>query len=845
MRQWKTGFWLSNIGTLYYLLVPALVTAQIVPDATLPNNSLVDNQNNVSTINGGTQVGSNLFQSFEQFSVPSNSAAYFNNSLDIQNIFSRVTGSSISNIDGLLKANGTANLFIINPNGIILGPNSRLNINGSFLASTANSINFADGTQFNTDSPQVKPLLSISAPVGLQFGNSPSTIRVQGTGHSLTIPVPFFSPILNTDVNSNGLQVAPERTIALVGGDISLEGGVITAPGGRIELGSVGSGVVTLNPFSSGWILGYNNTQDFRDIKLSQQSLVDASGLGGSSIQVVGRQISLVDGSIALIQNYAPRDSGGVIINAFESLDLSGTTLDGKISSGLQTETLQGFIGDIVVSTKQLRITDGAAINAKTFTQASSSNIILKATNFINVVGFSNISNSANSGIGNYTLSSGNSGEIAIDTGLLTVLDGGTIIAGTFGTGRGGELTINASQGIHLKGFNPIMAAPSQLAVGTFGTGNTGNMRIKTPTIILQNGGNINSYTLFSGKAGNITIDASNSIEIIPAIPGELVYALPFGISSFAAPLPDATRELLRVPLGLSGDSGDITINAKRITAASNTLFEVSNLGTGRAGKLAIHADSISLKDGANIAASTASGEGGDIFLQARSIQLVQNSSINATASDPEIIATLPITSTATGTGDGGNIIVNTDVLAILENSDISANAFQGNGGNIKIKTQGLFVSPNSSITASSELGVDGTVQINILDTAPISGLVNSPIVTVDSSRLIAQDCLGNENRLAREKSEFIITGRGGLPPQPNEPLRAEAIVVDKNTLKAEEEHRLMRGRVTRPISSTRTQIVEAQGWVINERGEVILTAQPVSTTLTSSRSTQVTCYAP
>ena len=583
MRQWKTRFWLSNIGTLYYLLIPASAIAQVVPDATLPNNSLVDNQNNVSTITGGTQVGSNLFQSFEQFSVPSSSTAYFNNSLDIQNIFNRVTGSSISNIDGLLKANGAANLFIINSNGIILGSNARLDIGGSFLASTANSINFADGSQFNTNSPQVKPLLSISTPIGLQFENSPGSIRVQGTGHNLAIPVPFFSPILNADVNSNGLQVDSGKTIALVGGDVSLEGGILTAPGGRIELGSVGYGLVTLNPIPSGWTLGYNGVHNFQDIKLSQQSLVDVSGFGGSSIQIVGRQISLTDGSIALIQNYAPQPSGSITVSASELLELSGTTLNGNIPSGFQTETLQGSIEDIVVSAKQLVIRDGAAINAKTFTQAPSSNIILEATESIQVIGFSPTTNTTTSGIGSYTLSFGNSGDIVIDTGQLTVLDGGTIISGTFGTGKGGELIINASQGIQLKGFNPILTAPSQLAVGTFGDGNTGDMKIKTANIILQNGGNINSYTLSSGKAGNITIDASNTVEITPAIPGELAYALPFGISSFAAPLPDATRELLRVPLGLSGDSGNITINAKRITATSNTLFEVSNLGTGRA----------------------------------------------------------------------------------------------------------------------------------------------------------------------------------------------------------------------------------------------------------------------
>src|SRR5271166_1946319 len=104
--------------------------------------------------NLGKQVGSNLFHSFGQFGLSTGESAVFSGPATISNVIGRVTGGSLSTINGRTQSNITgANLYLINPSGIVFLPNATVNVSGSFHASTADYLKMSDGTKIPTGSP--------------------------------------------------------------------------------------------------------------------------------------------------------------------------------------------------------------------------------------------------------------------------------------------------------------------------------------------------------------------------------------------------------------------------------------------------------------------------------------------------------------------------------------------------------------------------------------------------------------------------------------------------------------------------------------------------------------------
>ncbi len=772
----QTSSWL---GILAISFLQAPVYAQrVIEDGTLPTRvNSTDNLNfTIDSINNKNRVGNNLFHSFKEFSIPTGGSAVFSNSTDVVNIINRVTGGNISNIDGFIKANGNANLFLINPNGIVFGENARLDIGGSFFGSTAESIKFADG-EFSAINTTTEPLLSINIPLGLQMGSSSAVIEVQGEGYKTTTDIdrkPFILP------STDGLRVKSGNTLALIGGEISLNGGLVTADSGKVELAAVKEGLVNINSTKQGWNFDYKGLQNFGDIKLNSLALANASGVGNGLIQLQGRNVSIKDGSRVFVQNQGNMGLGKIEVNATESIDIVGTNSDGTLVSSVFTETIRmGDAAEILISTPNLLVSQDAVISSRTFSPGKGGNITVNASQSVEISETSPINPRNDTKISTVSFRDGKAGDISIltkqlsllgqdiqsttfgindggkiyvSTKELTIIDGGVIASASVGIGSGGDVEIDAKS-IELIGVNPDNFTPSALSAATLRSGNAGNLTVNTESLVLRDGGRVDSSTLSSGAAGSVTVNATDFIEVSGTVPGLVNPSL---IISSANIIDESLQQFLGIPAIPSGDSGNVDINTPVLKVDDGAEVTVKNDGAGKGGILNINADSILLNNTGKITASTQSGGGGNIDLQVKDGLILRNQSL--------------ISAEAGGTGDGGNININSPVIAGLENSDIIANALQGNGGNININTQGLFglqfrdeLTTDSDITASSQFGVNGTVEINNPAIDPSSALVKLPSDVVDSSQEVASGCSANQG------NSFTVVGKGGLAANPED----------------------------------------------------------------------------
>ena len=420
--------------------------AQITPDDTLGDESSVVNPRDASSesIDGGAIRGQNLFHSFQEFNVGEDRGVYFANPDAITNIFSRVTGNDVSNILGTLGVDGAANLYLINPNGIVFGEGASLDVQGSFTATTADGIEFGEQGFFSVVNP-TESVLTISVPLGLQFGSNPGSI----------INRSFVEDNTGEKV---GLQVPAGENLTLVGGDVSFEAGEATAKGGNIEIGGLSAaGTVTFNDDGS---LNFPQDVARTDISLSNAADVDVTGTGGGRVNINAHSLNVEAGEsgsssiragITADSTSTEAQAGDISINATDNIiivdesfvfnqvapeargnagNVSISTINLSLSGGGQVgafATGQGNAGNVTIFTNELTLSDGARVDTSTFGKGNAGNVKIRATGNITADGETSagLSSGAASNVEEFAI--GDGGNISITTNNLTLINGARV----------------------------------------------------------------------------------------------------------------------------------------------------------------------------------------------------------------------------------------------------------------------------------------------------------------------------------------------------------------------------------------------------------------------------------
>jgi filamentous hemagglutinin family protein len=711
-----------------WLLTASSVTAQITPDRTLPNNSSVTINGSTFTITGGTQAGRNLFHSFQQFSVPTGSTAAFNNGLEIQNVVSRITGGSVSNIDGIIQANGTANVFLLNPNGIIFGPNGRLNIGGSFVATTANAIGFGNLGTFSATVPNDPTLLTVN-PSALFFNQLPIKSIVS-------------SSVATADNGLSGLGVPNGHSLLLVGGDVSIDGGGrlggLFALGGRVELGGLAApGTVGLSIQGNQQSLSYPEGVARADVSFTNQGSINVQSDNGGSIVINAGNVNVGENSI-LFAGIGSRlatvnsRAGDIDINATKTVTLTGGS---AILSTVDSGTV-GNTGDINITTGTLSLTSTDISNPTLLSigvigQGRAGNIRIKASDSVHLDRASALQNEILRG------ATGTGGDIEITTREFSANNSALVVSSTGGRGNAGNIKIQAND-VRFDTSSGVQSAVLASAIG-----NAGNIEILAQSLSLTNSSGLGTSAVGQGNAGNILVQATDNISLansaivsnVGSIQGQAVQGNVGNIelSARTVSLTDSGQLQAGFYSGGQGNPGFVSVTARdsiSFTGTNSGIFtNVEQRAVGNGSNIQISAPLVSVTDGAVVVTSNAGqGNGGNINITTGSFFLNNGAVVNTSN---------------VGQGNAGNVTVQAIDNISLADSLIVSNigsprklSAKGTVGNIVIDARKISVTDGAQLQAGVYAGGEGNpgiVSIKARDSISFAGTVSGIFTNVDS----------------------------------------------------------------------------------------------------------------
>jgi filamentous hemagglutinin family protein len=646
---------------------------------------------------------------------------------------------------------------------------------GNLTVKTTDSVNIVNNSKLSADtsgSGNAGNLTIDTSNLRIRDNSTVSALTTgSGRGGNLRVQA---SDSVNVD---NQSWITTFSTDTGVAGNLAIETGKLSVRDGSLlttsTLGSGNAGDLTVQAASS--------------VEVANSSVLSSGTLGsgnGGDLTIETSQLSLLNTGVISTTTTSSGQGGNLKVQASDSVNL--VNQGALITSSTDT----GATGDLFVETGKLSIRDTSVISTTTFGSSDAGDLTVKAADSVEVVNGSRLLTD--------TRSSGNAGNLTVETGKFSIRNGSEVLASTApqSSGRGGTVRVNASDSVDISGSSGLFTL-------TAGTGRAGDMTVETARLSAKDGGRVEAGTIGIAPGGNLTVNASESIELSGSSNGGVFRS---GLSAYSLTAGNAR-------------SGNLTIATGKLSIRDGAEVTVTSL-KGQAGNIDLTANSVSMNQG-RITAETreGKGEGGaNITLRLAEDLLMSNES--------------RISATAFEAANGGNVTINARFIVAFppkgpEGSDIIANAFLGDGGRVNITAQRLFnidfrkrLTPLNDITASSEFGNPGVVAIETLGVDPARGLSKLP-----SEPGTPEPLEGCQPSGRRATSSFVSTGRGGLPPNPTEALNNNTVQVPWITLDSDTENSASPTNSPTSTNSKPGQLVEAQGWEKLPNGQIRLTA--------------------
>jgi filamentous hemagglutinin family protein len=611
--------------------------------------------------NLGKEVGGNLFDSFLSFSLTAGQSATFTGPATIRNIIVGVTGGSQSTINGPIRSDiRGANLYLINPDGVVFRPHGSVNVSGSFYASTADYLKLGRNGRFQVTHPGGSKL-TMAAPSAFGFlGARPAGITVNGA-QLATVP----------------------GTLGLIGGPVTVRDGAL-ARAGTIDVTAVaGKAVVPVAPRRVSTLPG----KQFGGVILTSGAQLEVGGAGAGKprlLSITARQLRLFDGA-KILSGVRRGHAAPIFVDAHAILINGQADPNSPTEIGSQT-TGPATAGRVRVTADTLRILGNGEIASTPLATGDAGSVEVDAAGRLTIDGaganplmVTGIDVSAGGG------SNGNAGNIRVTAGRLRLAEGGTIASNTGGEGHGGRVSVGVAGRLTIAGAVGATTLTGIVARALKeSTGNAGDVRVAAGSLRLAEFGAIESDTQGRGHGGDVSVKVS----------GEGARALTVRSNGVIAATTEGPGHGGRVAVHVNG--------GLKIDGAGGVLFPPSSIAAaalpgskGNAGSVRVSTGSLSISvDGQISAATFGTGQAGNVVVAVTGRLTIDGLGANASQGGAFFVTGIDASSGApgngTGAGNAGRARVSAGSLAISNSGEISAATFgAGHGGAIAVRITG------------------------------------------------------------------------------------------------------------------------------------------------------------